>query len=388
MKASHLLLSAAAAGLAALTGCDGGGPPDGGGGSEPPDQDQPAEVGYIELRPETLSRSDPLPGRVVAYEAAEIRPQVSGIIQSRLFEEGGYVEEGQQLYQIDPALFEAELELARANLRNTEAQVKNARRLERRLKQLVAENAVSQQQYDDAVFALDQAEAAASRAEAEIKLARINLDYTEVRSPISGYIGPSRVTRGALVTAQQAQELAVVRDLDPVYVDLAQAASETRTLRDRLTAARKEQDKTKFAATLYLDDSAEPYPHEGSLDATELAVDLQTGAIRLRSLFPNPDKVLLPGMFVRASIEEAGETEAILVPQKTVRIGPGGEKTVWVVGDGDKARQRSLRVGPMDGNHWIVREGLEAGDRLIVRGAMGLNEGDSVEPRQVETEDD
>jgi len=389
MKPNRFFLITAAAGLFwALTGCDGsgtrkgGGPGPGGPDGSPP----PAEVVYVEVRPETLRRTDPLPGRVVAYEVAEIRPQVGGIIQSRLFEEGSYVEEGEKLYQIDPALYEAELELARANLRNAEAQLKNARRVEQRFKKLVEDNAVSQQQYDDAVFALDQAEAAVSRAEAEVRLATINLDYTEVRSPISGFIGPSRVTRGALVTARQAQALAVVRELDPVYVDLAQAAAETRTLQERLTAARGKRDKTRFAATLYLDNRGEPYPHRGTLDATDPAVDLQTGAIRLRSVFPNPDKVLLPGMFVRASIEDAGQTEAILVPQGAVRIGSGGEKNVWVVGPGDQARQRTLRVGAMYGNHWIVREGLEAGDRLIVQGSMGLSDGDPVRPAKREAE--
>ena len=391
MKVHHCFLVPAAAGLLwVLTGCNQNGESASGGGrgsAGPGDTPPPTEVGYIDVQPETLRRTDPLPGRVVAHEVAEIRPQVSGILQSRLFREGTYVEEGQQLYQIDPTRFEAELELAEASLQNAKARQKNAERLERRLEKLVADNAVSQQQYDDAAFALDQAEAAVSRAKAEVRLARINLGYTKIRSPISGFIGPTRATKGALLTAQQTRPLAVVRKLDPVYVDLSQPAAESHNLRERLNAAREGQAPDPFTVTLYANADGEPYPHKGTLDATDPAVDLQTGAIRLRSVFPNPEKTLLPGMFVRAAIEDLGRTKAILAPQEAVRIGEGGQKTAWVVGPQEQARQRTIRTSGTYGNHWIVRDGLAAGDRLITKGAMGLREGAPVRPTPIRAED-
>lgn len=369
-----------------LAGCDGGSP-ESKGGNDPGGSGKAAEVAFIEVQPEPLQATNILPGRVVAFEVAEIRPQVGGIIQSRLFEEGGHVDEGQQLYQIDPALYRAELSLARANLQDAKARLGNAKRVEQRFQKLFNENAVSEQQLEDATFALDRAEAAVSRAEAEVELAEINLAYTEVRSPISGFIGPSRVTKGALVTAGQELPLAVVRELDPVYVDLVQPAAETLKLRKRLTTVQKEEDEDRLKVTLYLENDQDPYPHPGTLDATEPAVDLRTGTVRLRSVFPNPDRTLLPGMFVRASIEGTEQPESILVPQKSVRIGAGGEKTAWVIGPNDQAQRRSLTVEGMDGNRWIVSEGLEPGDRLIVEGTMGLREGAPVSPSKVGEKD-
>ncbi len=343
-----------------------------------------AGVGYIEIQPTALSRIERLPGRVVAYQLAEIRPQVSGIIEARLFEEGSYVEEGEPLYQIDPALYQADVELAQANLRDAEARLANARRLAERSEELIEADAISQQQYDDAIFARDQAEATASRAEAELARAKINLDYTEVRSPLSGFIGPTGVTKGALVTAQQAMSLATVRQLDPVYVDLSQAAAETRDLQQRLTAAQEEDGEARFEVTLYLETDGDPYPHRGRLDATDAVVDRQTGAIRLRSVFPNPDRALLPGMFVRASIEDLEEGETILIPQKSVRLGPTGDKRVWLIGPEDKVRQQTIRTAGTFENNWIVEEGLQSGDRLVVEGTMGLEDDAAVEPEKIE----
>lgn len=346
-------------------------------------QSRKADVGFIMVRPISINRTNQLPGRVISFQRAEIRPQVSGIIQSRLFKEGSYVDEGQQLYQIDPARFEAEHQRAQANLQDARARVKNAQNLVNRFKELIGYNAVSKQEFDDAQAGLDQAKAAVALAEADVRTAKINLDYTKVYSPISGYISPSNVTKGALVTAQQEVAMATVRQLDPVYVDLSQAAAEARNLQERLTASRLRNDKTQYEVTLYLNNTDETYSHKGTLDATDLAVDIQTGAIRLRSVFPNPDNILLPGMFVRASIEDLGRAKEIIVPQKSVNIEPDGSKSVWVVMPDDTAEKRTIRTGAAYRNNWVVLNGLKSGDRVIVEGQMRLQEGASLKAEKM-----
>jgi len=361
------------------------------GGSDeagPDKQASAADVSYIELQPQAINRLDPLPGRVIAYQVAEIRPQVSGIIQSRLFEEGAFVKEGQQLYQIDPARYEADYDMSQATLENAEARRQSAQALATRYKTLVESNAVSEQDYDDAVSALNQAKAAISMAKAQVKMAKINLDYTEVHSPISGYISPSTVTKGALVTEGQATSLATVLQLDPVYVDLSQSVTAARNLRKRLTPTRSESaSQATFPVRLFPTNTEEPYPHEGTLDTAELAVDPQTGAIRLRSVFPNPDKILLPGMFVRASVGDASRAKAIIIPQKSVKIEPDGKQSVWVIDSNDRAQKRSIRTGVAYENRWVVMEGLEAGERLIVEGGMTLSEGAELRPEKINPED-
>lgn len=344
-----------------------------------------ADVGTIEIRPVAIQRSNQLPGRVVAFKEAEIRPQVSGIVLDRLFDEGSYVEEGQQLYQIDPALYEADLQLAEAKLKNAQARQRNATLRYERFEQLVKDKVVSQQQFDDAEAELNQSQAAISLAEAEVKRAQINLDYTQVRSPISGYIGPSSVTRGALLTARQVLPLATVRQLDPVYVDLSQSAAEARRLQELLVLSRADGDSDKtYEVSLYLGDSNKAYSEKGTLDATDLSVDARTGAIRLRSIVPNPDRILLPGLFVRASIREVGETRAILVPHKSVMIGPGGRKSVWLVSPENEAEKQMIETGGSYRGHWVVLNGLKAGDQVIVEGRMKLQEGAPLEPERLE----
>jgi membrane fusion protein (multidrug efflux system) len=350
-------------------------------GGAPP----PPEVGYIDVRPHRVALTDELPGRVAAHRTAEIRPQVSGIIQSRLFEEGSYVEKGQQLYQIDPARYEADLQRAKANLQNARAELKNASSLAGRYQSLIDQEAVSAQEYDDAVAGLAQAKAAIALAEAEVQTAKINLDYTKVYAPISGYIGPSGVTEGALVTAQQETALAIIRQLDPVYVDLSQAAAEARKIQERIMMDRiSGNPKTEYKVFLLLGNSGETYPHEGTLDATDLAVDPQTGTIRLRSVFPNPDVALLPGLFVRASLEMVGDTRAIIVPQKSVRIQPDGATSVWVVDENDQAKQREVRTGAPYQNNWVILAGLDTGDRVVVEGTMNLRPGAKVRPTKLD----
>lgn len=343
------------------------------------------EVGFIEVMPVEVNPNGKLPGRVVAYEVAEIRPQVSGIIQSRLFEEGGYVEEGQRLYQIDPARYEAELERAKAGLKDAEAQLENASLIEKRFNQLVDGNAVTQQQYDDALSRLNQAKAAVDLAQAEVRLAEIDLDYTEVQSPISGFISPSSVTRGALVTALQEPVLATVRQLDPIYVDLFQPAAETRQMREMLLSSGKdEKHKGVAEVTLFLDDTDEAYPHAGCLDATELAVNPRTGAIRLRAQFINPNQALLPGMFVRATVQDIHRRREIVVPQKAVNLEPDGSKSIWTIADNDTANKRKIRTGATVKNHWIILDGLDSGDRVVVEGTLNLREGVPLLPEKME----
>tara|TARA_R110000851_G_scaffold178882_1_gene325849 strand:- start:2682 stop:4037 length:1356 start_codon:yes stop_codon:yes gene_type:complete len=346
---------------------------------------QVIDVGFVEIKPVMIQRTNQLPGRVVSYQVAEIRPQVSGIIQSRLFKEGSYVEEGQQLYQIDPARYEADYEMATANLEDAEARKQNAQNLVNRYKTLIASNAVSQQEYDNALASLAQARAAVSLAEAEVKTAKINLDYTRVYAPISGYISPSSITKGALVTSQQAMPLATVRQLDPVYVDLSQSAAEVRDLQERLSASRlNKASQSEYEVSLYLRNAKKIYPHKGVLDATDVAVDVQTGSIRLRSVFDNPDTVLLPGMFVWASIKELGSSKQIVIPQKSVVIDAKGMKSVWVIDAENKAAKTPIRTGAAYGNNWIVLNGLETGDRLIVEGTMMLRPGDLVKPKPID----
>lgn len=349
-------------------------------------QKQKASVSYIEIQPADINLTDRLPGRVVAYQTAEIRPQVSGIIQSRLFEEGSYVKEGQQLYQIDPARYEADYQIAQANLQNAQAKARNAQNLADRFEKLIDYNAVSQQEYDDAQAGLDQANAEVALAEAELKNAKINLDYTKVYSPISGFISPSNVTKGALVTAEQGTPLATVRQLDPVYVDLSQTTTEARKLQERLTASRLQNNKAEYEVTLFFGNTHKTYSYKGKLDATDLAVDPQTGTIRLRSVFPNPDKMLLPGMFVSASIEDLGQSKKIIVPQKSVSIEPDGTKAVWLVNPDNKAEKRAIETGESYKKNWVVLDGLRPGERVIVTGRMMLQEGAELNPSPAEAD--
>ena len=386
-RAGTFLASALLVSLVALSGC--GKSEEGDLAGQSSKQKAPAtDVGFVELQLRAINQFNPLPGRVVAYQVAEIRPQISGIILSRLFEAGDFVKEGQSLYQIDPARYQADLNIAQAAHEDADAGLQNAQVLANRYETLIASNAVAVQEYDNVVAALKQAKASFSIAEAEVQAAQINLDYTEVRSPISGQISPSAVTKGALVTNGQINSLAIVRQLDPVYVDLSQSAMAARALRDRLTLARLGSGAdAKFPVKLYMTETDVPYAHEGTLDTTGSAVDPQTGAIRLRSIFPNPDEILLPGMFVRAAVADEGRAKAIIIPQKSVDIQPDGKKSVWVIDSQDKAEKRMIQTGTAYGNHWVVLEGLKAGERLIVEGSMTLSEGAKVQPEKITLQD-
>ncbi len=342
------------------------------------------KVSVIIIEPQIISMANELPGRVIASMTAEIRPQVSGIVQARLFKEGSLVEKNQQLYQIEPAGYDAEYQSAQANLQNTMAEMDIANALQRRYQNLIETNAVSEQEFDNAKASLAKAKAAVALAQAKVKTAKINLNYTKVYAPISGYIGPSSVTVGALVTAQQVAALATIRQLDPVYVDLSQSADKAQPLLESLMASRMNGGQNaQFEVTILVGPKGATYPEKGLLFATDLAVDENTGTIRLRTVFPNPKSILLPGMFVRAKIEEAGTQESIIVPQKAVVIETDGSKAVWIVDDNNTANKRKVQTSTSYANNWVISSGLKSGDKIIVEGAMMLQQGAQVEPTNI-----
>jgi membrane fusion protein (multidrug efflux system) len=350
------------------------------------DQKQPPkQVNAITIQAQSISMSSEIPGRVRAFKTAEIRPQVSGIIQSRLYQEGSFVEKGQQLYQIDPALYETNYQSAKANLQNARAEVEIASALQNRYGDLIKTNAVSEQEYDEAKASLAKAQAAVELALSQLETAKINVDYTKVIAPISGYIGPSSVTIGALVTAQQQASLAVIRQLDPVYVDLSQSAEKAPQIQQSLMSKRLENpSNAQFEVSIVLDNSGTRYPQTGVMYATDLSVDQSTGRIMLRSVFPNPNAVLLPGMFVRATINNAQAQRSIIVPQKAVIIEADGSKVVWIVDDKNMARKRKVVSNATYKNNWIIESGLQQGDKVIVEGLMMLKPGAKVDPSNID----
>ncbi|MCK9533881.1 MAG: efflux RND transporter periplasmic adaptor subunit [Pseudomonas sp.] len=325
-----------------------------------------AKVGIVTLASETYTLTSELPGRTAAYRVAEVRPQVNGIIQKRLFKEGSDVKANQQLYQIDPAIYEA-------NLKSAEASLLAARSLAERYKILVAERAVSRQQYDDAQANRLQAEAALERAKIEQR-------YTRVLAPIAGRIGRSSISEGALVSTGQAQELAVIQQLDPIYVDVTQSATDLLRLRRELANGLLEKAGDNAAqVTLKLQDDSH-YLHAGTLEFSEVSVDAGTGSVTLRAVFPNPDGLLLPGMFVHARLVSGVQNKAILAPQQGITRNPKGEPTAMVLKADNTVETRQLKAERTVGNRWLVTEGLNEGDRLITEGLQFIQPGASVEP--------
>ncbi len=330
----------------------------------PPAQQKPT-VGVVTLQAEPFAVTTELPGRTRAFRIAEVRPQVSGIIQKRLFTEGSEVKAGQQLYQIDAAVYEATLKSAQASLASSKS-------LAVRYADLVKDQAVSKQAYDEA-------RAASLQAEAELERARIDLRYTKVLAPISGRIGRSAVTEGALVSNGQAQELATIQQLDPIYVDVTQPARDLLALRRDLADGRLQKAGENAAkVTLKLEDGSD-YGHEGKLEFSEVTVDPGTGSVTLRAVFPNPDKVLLPGMFVRAQLVAGLKSEAILVPQQGVTRNTKGDPTAMVVNAESKVEVRPIKTERAVGNRWLVGEGLQPGDRVITEGLQFIQPGVEVE---------
>ncbi|MCD8566671.1 MAG: efflux RND transporter periplasmic adaptor subunit [Alphaproteobacteria bacterium] len=339
-----------------------------------PPQMPPQAVSVIEMAPQKISIMRQLPGRVSPFRQSQVRPQVDGIITERLFEEGADVEKGQQLYQIDDARYKAALNSAIADLKSAEANVKTIEARAKRYEDLVKIKAISQQEYDDAQAQLDQANAAIAVAQAAVDVAQVNLDYTKVYAPISGRISRSFITEGALVTANQDQNLAVITQLDPVYIDMQQSGSDAIHLRARMMG------KEAIPVHLLLDEqTGKTYPGEGTLKFSEVTIDETAGSIALRALMPNPDGLLLPGLFVRADLD-LGESDAILVPQRAAVRTPEGNLTVWVVDQNNQAQPRPVQVEQAYKDSWIVTDGLSAGDKVIVEGYQKVRPGAPVSP--------
>ena len=336
-------------------------------GPRGPQQQGPPEVRVMTVTAEGVALTTELPGRTVAYRVAEIRPQVNGLILKRAFTEGSDVKAGDLLYQIDPAPYKAAYEQAKAAVAVAEANLPALRSREERFKGLVAIHAVGQQDYDDALAALNQLEAQLQASEAAAENAKINLSYTPIKAPISGRIGRSSITEGALVTAYQPVPLATIQQLDPIYVDAPQSTTELLQLQKRLADGRLDHGGAVNRVKLILEDGSE-YPLEGTLAFRDVTVDPTTGSVVLRIVVPNPDHILLPGMFVRAVVEEGVKSGAILVPQQTVSRTPKGEPFVWVVDANGKAGLRMLALDRAIGDKWLVSEGLAPGDRVIVEG--------------------
>ncbi len=350
------------------------------GGKGAPGASGPREVVVIKLEPRREVYTTALAGRIASFQVAEVRPQVGGILQQRLFTEGADVKAGQALYQIDPATYEAALDSAQAALMKSEANVTPARLKAERFRELLAIKAVSKQEYDDAQAAFKQAEADVAVNRAAVKTARINLEYTKVRSPISGRIGKSAFTPGALVTANQAQALTSVRQLDPVYVDITQSSQDLLRLRAQFTNGELRSVAEEAPVRLKLENGA-MYPHEGRLQFTDVSVDESTGMVSLRALFPNPEHILLPGMYVRAVITEGVDEHALLGPQRALRRDPKGQASVLLVDGGGKAEVRLVDVGRTVGDSWQVLSGLNPGDLVIVEGGQNVRPGMSVKIR-------
>jgi membrane fusion protein, multidrug efflux system len=336
------------------------------------------EVATVTIRPQQLVLTTDLPGRTVPHLVAEIRPQVNGIIQKRLFAEGSEVKSGEVLYQIDPAPFQAAFDSATAALAKSEASLRVTRLRFDRYKGLLTEKAVSQQDYDDREAALKQAEADIEYCKAAVETARINLAYTRVTCPISGRIGKSSVTDGALVTAYQGPSLATIHQLDPIYVDVPQSTNELLRLRRRLAQGRFNQNgRTKNNVKLILADGT-AFPHAGMLQFRDVTVDPTTGSVILRIVVPNPDGVLLPGMFVRAVVEEGIAEDAMLIPQQGVSRTPKGDPFALVVTKAGTVEQRMLGLGRAIGDKWLVSSGLSSGDQVIVEGTLNVRPGSAV----------
>jgi membrane fusion protein (multidrug efflux system) len=343
----------------------------------------PAHVGVVTLKSRPVSLTTELPGRTTAYLIADVRPQVGGLITKRTFTEGADVQAGQQLYQVDPATYQASYDSALATLAHNQAALVTARAKTARYKPLAAAEAVSRQDYDDAAAAYGEAVADIGTAKAGVEQARINLAYTKVQAPISGRIGRSTVTPGALVTASQTTALATVTQLDPIYVDLTQPATTLLRLRQELADGKLQKSGPNQAVVQLVLEDGSKYPVPGALQFSEVNVDQGTGTVLLRAIFPNPDHLLLPGLYVRAELQEGTSEGAILVPQQGVSHNTHGDPTALVVGPDNKVSLRVIQTSRAQGNQWVVTGGLAAGDKVILDGLQNLTPGATVTPTEV-----
>ncbi|TKC88323.1 efflux RND transporter periplasmic adaptor subunit [Trinickia terrae] len=329
---------------------------------------QTAEVGVLTISPQRIVQTTELSGRLSALKVSEVRPQVSGIVLKRLFVEGSDVKASQVLYQIDPATYQASYDQARGTLEKAKATLASAKTKADRYTELVKINAVSKQDYDDAVAAVREDAADVTADEASLESARVNLQYTRVRAPISGRIGASSVTEGALVTSQQTTALATINAFDQMYLDVTRSSAEWLKLRKEFASGRlKKAGGDGAAVTLLMEDGTE-YSHPGTLQFSGITVDATTGSVTLRATFPNPEGELLPGMFVRARLTEGEDDAAILVPQGAVTRASDGGASVYVVDGSGNARQTAVKADAAYGDQWIVTQGLKPGDRVIVSG--------------------
>ncbi|MDB6097398.1 MAG: acrA [Gammaproteobacteria bacterium] len=343
----------------------------------------PPEVGVLTLKAQPVTIVTELPGRTAAFRVAEVRPQVNGVILKRLFTEGSQVKAGQQLYQIDPAPFQASYDSARAALERAQAAATSSRLLAQRYKPLSEARAVSRQDYDNAVASQDQAAADVASAKASVDTARINLAYTKMFAPISGRTGRSSVTEGALVGANQTNALVVIQQLDPIYVDATQASTVLLHLQRAFAEGQlKKTGESQAEAKLILEDNS-PYAQAGKLQFSEVTVDPGTGSITIRAVFPNPQNILLPGMFVRERVEAGINEKGLLVPQRAVAHNERGEATATVVGDDNKATTRIIKTDRAIGDQWLVSDGVAPGDRIIVVGFQAVRPGSAVHPHEV-----
>lgn len=340
----------------------------------------PVAVSTIEATAETIPVTNELPGRVAPTNSAEVRPRVSGLIVERVFEQGSLVEEGQVLYRIDPDSYRVQVESAEATLSRAQAAQVLARQQADRQRELRERNVASPQQHDNAVAVLAQADADVAAARAGLAAAQLDLQYTEVRAPIGGRIGRALITEGALVSPSGSEPLATIRQLDPIYADFTQSANQLMQLRRALDAGILTPAGPGGAAVRLLFDDGSAYPLSGRLLFSEATVDATTGQVTLRGEFPNPDKVLLPGMYVRVVIEQATRPNAIAVPQQAVQRDTAGRAQLYVVDDDGMVELRAVRLGDVVGDRWIIEEGLRPGELVVVEGFQKIRPGAKVAP--------
>jgi membrane fusion protein (multidrug efflux system) len=369
--------SALAAALLALAACGNSSSPQGGGRGARGGPKGPPTVGYVVIQQGSAPLEQELPGRIAAYQISDVRPQVNGVILRRLFREGSIVRQGQTLYQIDPSIYNAQAAQAQANLQAARAQAEAARTLAARYKPLVQQQAISKQDYTNAVAQARQADAAVAQNAAALRTAQINQRYTRVPAPISGRVGLSTVTEGALVTANQTNALTTITRLDPVYVDIQESAADLLALRRALSQGGVVA--TSAQVRLKLPDGSD-YGMTGKVEFSEVVVDQNTGTVTLRAVFPNPQAILLPGMFVTAQFAQAIDTSAFLVPQQAVSRDPQGNATLFVVGPGNRAVQRTVVAVRTQGPYWVVTQGLAPGEKVITQGLANVKDGAPIKP--------
>jgi membrane fusion protein (multidrug efflux system) len=362
--------------IAACGSSSGGGDPQGSAG-RPGGRGGPAQVGFVVVQQGSAPLQQELPGRVAAYQVSDVRPQVSGVIQRRLFREGSIVRQGQTLYQIDPSIYAAQQAQASANLQSARASAVAARTRAQRYAPLAKMEAISKQDYTDALAQARQADAAIAQNSATLRAAQVNMRFTRVPAPITGRIGLSTVTEGALVTANQPGALATITRLDPVFVDIQQSAADLLKLRQALSQGGAVP--TTAQVRLKLPDGSF-YAFTGTVEFSEVIVDQGTGTVTIRARFPNPQSLLLPGMYVTAEFAQAVQTSAILVPQQAVTRDPQGNATVFVVGPGNRVIQRTILADRTLGTDWVVTGGLAAGEKVITQGTANLKDGAAIRP--------